>query len=64
MINTTALANATYIRFVGLKTHSTTNAFPITQGWIYSYLRNNLLDVEFGFIGIGSVVTVVKDEDR
>jgi hypothetical protein len=64
MINTTALANATSIRFVGPRLIPQQTPIPITQGWnLVPYLRNNPLDVELALSDIGSVVTVVKDED-
>jgi hypothetical protein len=64
MINTTALANATSIRFIGPRLVPQQTLIPITQGWnLIPYLRNNAIDVELGLSDIGDVVTVVKDED-
>lgn len=64
MINTTALANATSLRFIGPRLIPQQTPIPINQGWnLIPYLRNNPLDVALALSDISEVVTVVKDED-
>lgn len=64
LINTTALANATAIRFVGPRVVPEQTRIPLREGWnLVPYFRRDPIDIRVGLSDATDIIEIVKDQD-